>query len=142
MRSMNEQGSIAANQEEQHLLGCALAGSSEAFDRLVKPHWDALVRVTQRILRNREDAEDSVQTTVLNAWLNLDTFEGGSRFTTWLTRIAINSAIVRLRANPYKNEVSLDDLVHLDSGSRPRLLDSCPNPEQEFSAREALGLVG
>jgi RNA polymerase sigma-70 factor, ECF subfamily len=142
MRNMNEEVSVVANQEEQHLLGCALAGSSEAFDRLVKPHWDALLRVTQRILRNREDAEDTVQTTVLNAWLNLDTFEVRSRFPVWLIRIAINSAFIRLRANPYKNEVSLDDLVCRDSRIRLRLLDSRLDPEQELSAKEALSLVG
>ena len=137
MRGINEQASIVANQEEHHLLGCALAGSSEAFNRLVEPHWDALLRVTQLILRNREDAEDTVQATILNAWLNLESFEGQSRFSTWLTRIAIDSAFIHLCANSYKSEVSLDDFVHYESTSGPRLLDSEPDPEQVLSGKEA-----
>jgi len=137
MRGINEQASIVANQEEHHLLGCALAGSSEAFNRLVEPHWDALLRVTQLILRNREDAEDTVQATILNAWLNLESFEGHSRFSTWLTRIAIDSAFIHLCANSYQSEVSLDDFVHCESTSVPRLLDSEPDPEQVLSGKEA-----
>ena len=61
MNSMNEQVSNAADQEQQQLIACARAGNAEAFEKLVRPHWDQLRGVTRRILRNRHDAEDAAQ---------------------------------------------------------------------------------
>jgi DNA-directed RNA polymerase specialized sigma24 family protein len=57
--------------EEANLLASARAGDSAAFECLIMPHWDALLRVTQRILRNREDAEDAVQTASLMAFMGV-----------------------------------------------------------------------
>jgi RNA polymerase sigma-70 factor (ECF subfamily) len=141
MSSTKEQFSFAAKQEEQHLLVCARAGDPEAFEKLVSPHWNVLLRVSQRILRSREDAEDAVQIAFLNAWRNLDAFQGRSRFSSWLTRITINSAFMRLRANRCKNEVSLDEMVHADAPTRFHVFEARPNPEDEFSANEVLGLI-
>ena len=78
--------------DETALLASARAGDSAAFECLVMPHWNALLRITQRILRNREDAEDVVQTAFLDAFRNLNGFRGRSRFSSWLTRIAMNAA--------------------------------------------------
>jgi RNA polymerase sigma-70 factor, ECF subfamily len=141
MSSMNKALSFAAKQDELHLLSCARAGNAEAFEKLAMPHVEALLRVTQRILRNREDAEDTVQTTLLNAWRNLNAFQGGSRFSSWLTRIAINSALMRLRANRHKREVSLDEMVEGDTRASVHVVEIGPNPEQGFSAKEVLALV-
>ena len=63
-------GASFITSEEATLLESAKAGDSTAFECLVMPHWDALLRATQRILRNREDAEDAVQTTFLDAFRN------------------------------------------------------------------------
>jgi RNA polymerase sigma-70 factor, ECF subfamily len=76
--------------EEENVLAFAKAGDETAFARLVMPHRDAILRITQRILRNREDAEDVVQTALLDAFRHLDTFQARSRFSTWLARIALN----------------------------------------------------
>jgi RNA polymerase sigma-70 factor, ECF subfamily len=141
MISMNERFSFAAANEDPHLLACAQAGDGEAFEKLVKPHWDALLRVTQRILRNREDAEDAVQTALLSAWRNLHAFQERSLFSSWLTRIAVNASFMRLRASRRKNEVSLDEMVQAGTPSGFHVVDARPNPEQEFSTKEALGLV-
>src|SRR5215471_8869107 len=65
--------------EEESLLECARAGDAAAFERLVMPHRDSILRLTRRILRNREDAEDAVQTAFLDALRHLDSFQG--RFT-------------------------------------------------------------
>src|SRR5499427_5607061 len=69
--------------EEQNLLACARAGDTAAFVSLVMPHRDGILRLTQRILRNREDAEGAVQTAFLDALLHLHSFEGRSRFSSW-----------------------------------------------------------
>jgi RNA polymerase sigma-70 factor, ECF subfamily len=141
VRNMNKPFSFAAKQEELHLLSCARAGSADAFGTLVRPHMGALLRVTQRLLRNREDAEDTVQTTLLNAWLNLDSFQGRSRFSSWLTRIAINSALMRMRANRRKIDLSLDEMVQADMPASVRAVKIGPNPEEGYATKEVLGIV-
>lgn len=142
MNSTNKRLYLTAMQEEQHLLQSARGGNAEAFEKLVKPHWNALLRVAQRILRNREDAEDTIQTALLNAWLNLDAFQGRSRFSSWLTRIAINSALMQLRAIRYrKNEVPLDEMVQPDSPIGFSVVEARSNPEHDFSAKEILQLI-
>jgi RNA polymerase sigma-70 factor, ECF subfamily len=103
-------GPLLITSEERNLLASARAGDSAAFERLVMPHWDVLLRVTQRILRNREDAEDAVQTAFLDAFRNLNGFRGHSRFSSWLTRIAMNAALMRLRVSRRERETSLDEL--------------------------------
>src|ERR1700747_543694 len=97
-------------EKEENLLATARAGDPAAFETLVMPHRDAMFRIAQRILRNREDAEDAVQTAFLDALRHLDAFEGRSRFSSWLTRIALNAAFMRLRANRRKSEMSLDEM--------------------------------
>lgn len=123
--------------EEAILLASARAGDSAAFERLVMPHWDALFRAAQRILRNREDAEDAVQSTILDAFRNLHAFQGRSRFSSWLTRIAMNAALMRLRVSRRQRETSLDEATEPDE-TRPRihLAETRPNPEQEYLSKE------
>lgn len=126
-----------ASPEEAILLESARTGDSAAFESLVMPHWDTLVRVAQRILRNREDAEDAVQTAFLDAFRNLKYFEGRSRFSSWLTRIATNAALMRLRVNRRQKETSLDDVATTDAAqARFRLVERRPNPEQEYLSKE------
>lgn len=127
-------------EEERNLLACARAGDGTAFGRLVTPHRAALLRLTQRILRNREDAEDAVQTALLDALRHLDTFEERSRFSSWLTRIAMNAAFMRLRSTRRRTETSLDEMVERSATARFQVLDVRANPEQECSAREARAL--
>src|ERR1700678_3573110 len=130
-------GPFFITSEEATLLAPARAGDSTAFECLVTPHWDALLRVPQRILRNREDAEDAVQTAFLDAFRNLNGFHGHSRFSSWLTRIAMNAALMRLRVSRRKNETSLDELTEItEAPTRFRLVETRPNPEQEYLSNE------
>ena len=123
--------------EEATLLASARAGDSVAFECLVMPHWDALLRVTQRILRNREDAEDAVQTAFLDAFRNLNGFHGRSRFSSWLTRIAMNVALMRLRVSRRKKETSLDELTEAgEARTRFHPVETRLNPEQEYLSKE------
>src|SRR5262252_7160192 len=127
--------------EEESQLACARAGDAAAFASLVMPHRDGILRLTQRILRNREDAEDAVQTAFLDALLHLHSFEGRSRFSSWLTRIAMNAAFMRLRSVRRKTELSLDEMFQRDTASRFEVVDARSNPEQQCSANEARVLL-
>jgi len=134
-----EQGgrSSLATNEEGRLLACARAGDEAAFASLVMPHRDGILRLTQRILRNREDAEDAVQTAFLDALRHLDSFQGRSRFSSWLTRIALNAAFMKLRLSRRRTETSLDEMVERDTAARFPVVEAKPNPEQECSLKEA-----
>jgi len=123
--------------EERSLLACARAGDTAAFANLVMPHRDGILRLTQRILRNQEDAEDAVQTAFLDALRHLDDFQGRSRFSSWLTRIALNAAFMKLRLSRRRTETSLDEMVERDTASRFHVVETRPNPEQECSVKEA-----
>src|SRR5262249_24726333 len=128
--------------EEANLLMCARASDAAAFGNLVMPHRDAILRLAHRILRNREDAEDAVQTAFLEALRHLDAFQGRSRFSSWLTRIAVNAAFMRLRASRRKPETSLDEMVERENVTRFQVVEVRPNPEQECSANEVRVLLG
>ncbi len=128
--------------EEATLLASARAGDSSAFECLVMPHWGALLRVTQRILRNREDAEDAVQTAFLDAFRNLNGFRGQSRFSSWLTRIAMNAALMRLRVTRRKSETSLDEVTETgEARAKFDPVETRLNPEQEYLSKESRVLL-
>lgn len=130
--------------EEATLLASARAGDPAAFECLVTPHWDGLLCAAQRILRNREDAEDAVQTALLDAFRNLNSFHGHSRFSSWLTRIAVNAALMRLRVSRRKRETSLDDVSVNETGeARAKFypVEPGPNPEQEYLSNEGRALL-
>jgi RNA polymerase sigma factor (sigma-70 family) len=85
--------------DEPALLARARSGDGRAFQRLIAPHRDMLWSVCFRITRSHQDADDALQDCLLSAWRNLDGFRGSARLSTWLFRIASNSAaaIVRRR---------------------------------------------
>lgn len=128
--------------DETTLLESAKAGDPAAFESLVMPHWDALLRVTQRILHSREDAEDAVQSAFLDAFRNLNSFHGRSRFSSWLTRIAMNAALMRLRVSRRKKETSLDEVTETgESRTSFQPVETRPNPEQEYLSKEGRVLL-
>jgi RNA polymerase sigma-70 factor (ECF subfamily) len=107
------------------------------FDELCQPHFKKLFQITFRITRNREDAEDAMQDCLLQAYLHMGDFDGRSSFATWLTRIAINSALMTLRKRRGHQYVSLDR--HADPEIPTGLLevvDHSPHPEQQYLVRE------
>ena len=127
--------------EEKSLLARARAGDTAAFASLVIPHRESILRRIQRILHNREDAEDAVQTAFLDALRHLDAFQGRSQFSSWLTRIALNAAFMRLRTGRRKNEASLDEMVERETAARFEVVEGRRNPEQECSLKEARVLL-
>jgi len=84
--------------EEYAFLAAAKGGDSAAFETLCKQSANTVFQVARRVMRNKEDAEDVVQESFQQAFIHLKSFHGDSRFSTWLSRIAINAALMKLRS--------------------------------------------
>src|ERR1700757_803213 len=106
--SRNTPSHPRGSESDEKLVVAAKRGERVAFDELFKRHAQNVYRTTYRITRNREDAEDAVQDCFLNAFVHLKSFDGRAQFATWLTRIAMNAALMRLRKNRTAREVPLD----------------------------------
>ncbi len=140
--STNLAGSLEGWSEGK-LITAAKAGHGAAFGVLCERHAEMILRVTFRITRNREDAEDAVQDSFVSAFVHLTNFDERSRFATWLTRIAINSALGQLRKKRGIREIPMDEPSPA-SESRPHLEipDRAPDPEENYSLRERSQIVG
>jgi RNA polymerase sigma-70 factor, ECF subfamily len=123
--------------EEQALVQAAKRGEVAAFEDLVRRYDRNVFRIAQHITQNREDAEDVVQDAFLKAYENLDQFQGQSKFYTWLVRIAVNEALMKLRKRRPERMVSLDEEVKTEDDALPReVADWTPNPEQQYTQAE------
>ena len=123
--------------DELALVQAAKAGDVSAFEELVKRYDRNVFRIAQHITQNREDAEDVVQDAFLKAYGNLHQFQGQSKFYTWLVRIAVNEALMKLRRRRPERMVSLDEDVKTEEDSLPReVADWTPNPEQQYTQAE------
>ena len=95
-----------------------------------------------RVLGNTEDAEDALQDGLLSAYRNLKRFEGRSQFSTWLTRIVINAALMRRRSAKARPAFSLDEAPREDElPASERFADDAPNPEQVFAGTELREMI-
>jgi RNA polymerase sigma-70 factor (ECF subfamily) len=113
------------------------AGDMGAYDQLVRQYERRVFRIAQNITQNREDAEDVVQDAFLKAYKNINRFQGNSKFYTWLVRIAVNEALMKLRKRRTSRVVSMDDEVQTEEGAIPReFADWSPNPEQMYGREE------
>jgi RNA polymerase sigma-70 factor (ECF subfamily) len=127
---------IGPDSEEAVLLTAARMGHPAAFGHLVAPHTGRLGKMAFRITRNREDAEDVVQECLENAFTNIHTFRGQSRFSTWLTRIALNCSFMNLRARHRKLVRLCDSIEVLLSVRCQDLTHPSPGPEETYSREE------
>jgi RNA polymerase sigma-70 factor, ECF subfamily len=124
------------------LVGRVKAGDVSAYEELVRMYDRRVFRIAQHITQNREDAEDVVQDAFLKAYQNLDRFKGDSKFYTWLVRIAVNEALMKLRKRRNSRVVSMDDDVETEEGSMPReFADWSPNPEQLYGQDETAEIL-
>ena len=129
--------------DESVLVDAARNGDVGAFEQLVRRYDRNVFRIAQHITQNREDAEDVVQDAFLKAFQNLGQFQGQSKFYTWLVRIAVNEALMRLRRRRPERTVSLDEDVKTEEDSMPReVADWSPNPEQLYSQAELKDILG
>jgi RNA polymerase sigma-70 factor (ECF subfamily) len=138
-----EKNVAEAPSEETLLVNAARGGDIGAFEKLVKRYDRNVFRIAQHITQNREDAEDVVQDAFLKAYQNLGQFQGQSKFYTWLVRIAVNEALMRLRRRRPERMISLDEDVKTEEDSMPReVADWSPNPEQQYSQGELKEILG
>jgi RNA polymerase sigma-70 factor, ECF subfamily len=127
---------------ERALVVAAKNGDEQAFETLFKRYQRKTLSVVLRYTRVVEDAEDIVQQSFYKAFMHLCQFQGESSFSTWLTRIAINEALMFLRHVRLTREVSIDGIR--DAEGSPVILekpDSNPNPESSCSQREEVQIL-
>ena len=140
---------IAANRaeapargQERSLVRRAVEGDREAQETLFMKYRSRLYRLALRLLHSKEDAEDAVQDAMLSAYRNIGTFEGRSLFSTWLTRIVVNAALVRMRRQRARPELFLQDVSPEEQVSMDaKCIDTRPDPEQEYASVETRLLV-
>jgi RNA polymerase sigma factor (sigma-70 family) len=124
-------------QGENWLLEAAKKGHSTAFGTLCERYKQQLLRAAQRITKSREDAEDAVQDALLRGFVHVRDFNGRSSFGTWLTRIAINSALMILRKKRTSLEVAMETADDPSgTGLSYQIPDRTPNPEKRYAEYE------
>lgn len=130
-----------ADADEQDLIAEAKNGSTDAFGQLVERYERRVFRLARNMIRNHEDAEEVAQSAFVQAFRNLSGFRGDSRFYTWLVRITVNQALMRMRQRRF-NEVSIDDSSEKDDSMVPRQVEDWgPNPEQRYSQQELQSIL-
>ena len=130
-----------ARDDEHLVVASAKAGDPGAFAELVNRYERKIFRLAQHITGNREDAEDAMQNAFLKSYEHLGEFQGDSRFYTWLVRIAVNEALMRLRKRR-PNVLSLDEPVEGEEDLMPREIEDWgPSPEQRYGRSEMAGIL-
>lgn len=121
----------------------ALSGDQEALGQLFSRCGRQLYGTAFRVLRSREDAEDAVQDGLLAATRTLRSFEGRSKFSTWLTRVVVNAALMRRRKIRGYAITSIDEQSREEQGFSlaAKIADSRPDPEQAYAQEEQLRMV-
>jgi RNA polymerase sigma-70 factor, ECF subfamily len=131
-----ESAMIVAPDNVASLVAAAQGGDISAFEALVSRYERKIFRLAQHITQNAEDAEDVSQEAFLKAYEHLAEFQGNSRFYTWLVRIAVNQALMKLRKRRTK-DVSLDDDIETEENFIPREIEDWgPSPEDHYSQEE------
>lgn len=124
-------------QSDEELVDLARNGDDTAFPELVKRYSRRILRVARNITNNDEDAEDVLQESFLKAYTHLDGFQGNSKFYTWLVRIAMNEALMKLRKRKTGRVVSLDEELTTGEDSVVREIAVWEgNPEERYSQDE------
>src|ERR1700675_1434542 len=133
----NPLASAIVRDDEAALVSAAKGGDTAAFEELVNRYERKIFRLGMNITQNREDAEDVMQDAFLKSYQNLDRFHGDSRFYTWLVRIAVNEALMKLRKRR-PNQVSIDEPLGDDEDNSffREIEDWGPSPEQKFVQTE------
>ena len=127
---------------DEWLVVAARDGNANAFVELRDRHSLKILRTTYRITRNWEDAEDALQDSFLKAFLHLNKFEGRSSFSSWVTRIAINTSLMIMRKKRRNKELSIDpDDNDCESYDRWEPSDLGEDPERRYARHERAELL-
>jgi RNA polymerase sigma-70 factor (ECF subfamily) len=123
--------------DEAAIVAQARLGDAKAFTDLLRRYEGKIFRLAQHITQNREDAEDVLQEAFLKAYEHLDQFQGQSKFYTWIVRIAVNQALMKLRKRKSDRSVSLDETIDTGEDTVAREIAAWDeNPEQQYSREE------
>jgi RNA polymerase sigma-70 factor, ECF subfamily len=129
--------------DEAAIVAQARLGDAKAFSELLRRYEGKIFRLALHITQNREDAEDVLQEAFLKAYEHLDQFQGQSRFYTWIVRIAVNQALMKLRKRKSDRSVSLDDTIDTGEDTVAREIAAWDeNPEQRYSREEINEILG
>jgi RNA polymerase sigma factor (sigma-70 family) len=123
------------------LVTWAQNGEQLAYVELCRRHREMVFRTVLRITQNTDDAEDVLQDSWMRAFVHIETFDQRSAFSTWVTRIAINSALTMMRRRRTQRESSLDDPVDPDNRRVIEMVEPSRNPEERCLETERLRLV-
>ena len=122
---------------ELELVSRARSGDATAFGALIRPYEARIFRLAMSITQNREDAEDVLQEAFLKAFEHLEQFQGNSKFYTWIVRIAVNQALMKLRKRKTDKTVSMDETIDTGEDTIAREIAAWDeNPEQRYSREE------
>jgi RNA polymerase sigma-70 factor, ECF subfamily len=123
---------------EEQLLKLARAGNAEAFSELVHLHSSKVYGISLKILKNREDAEDNLQNVFCKAYRGIRNFQGQSKISTWLFRIAVNEALMKLRKRQSERVIGLSEVAGADDeeGGVLQMQDVRPDPERRCIATD------
>jgi RNA polymerase sigma-70 factor (ECF subfamily) len=142
MSDPSDSGAAAAAEspvptEETTLVEQARQGDVQAFGRLVLMYERRIFRTARHILQNDDDAEDVLQDTMMKAFEHLDSFQGQSKFYTWLVRIAVNESLMKLRKRKSDRTVSMDESIETEEEPIVREIAVWDdNPEAKYSQAE------
>jgi RNA polymerase sigma-70 factor (ECF subfamily) len=133
--------SSLAEFDEAAVVAQAREGDARAFSELVRRYEGKIFRLAQHITQNREDAEDVLQETFMKAYEHLDHFQGNSKFYTWIVRIAVNQALMKLRRRKTDRSVSLDETIDTGEDTVVREIAAWDEDAEERYSREELGQI-
>lgn len=133
---------IQGGGDEAIVVAAAQNGHAEAFEILFKRHGSRILHLAQRITRNREDAEDVTQESFQKAFSHMHSFQARSAFSTWLTRIAINEALLLLRKNRGVCKVSIEEEIMPEGAARLlEIPDASHVPERRYLDEERMSML-
>jgi len=140
--TMATQALVGTELNETKLIRAGQRGNAEAVETLFRRYQRPLFQTALRVLGNSEDAEDALQDGLLSAYRNLKRFEGRSQFSTWLTRIVINAALMKRRSAKSRPAISLDEPPREDDlPATEKFADDGPDPEQVYASTELREMI-
>lgn len=124
--------------EQTALVRALQAGDERAFEQLVREHMARMLQVARRLLRNEEDAREAVQDAFVSAYRSIGSFSAEARLSTWLHRITVNAALMKIRSRSRRPEVSIEELLprFLEDGHIERPSGQWPSPASDLERKD------
>ena len=126
---------------EENLIRAGQRGDAQALNTLFHRHQSTLFHSALGIMGNPQDAEDALQDGLLSAFRHLGNFQGRSQFSTWLTRVVTNAALMRRRGQVVRPSAAPEPIGKDESPIAERLMSKGPNPEQLFGRQEIREII-